>query len=194
MADDRSGIATALAMLDASEPLADDQSDMFEAAADLPISARASGNAKGGRPVGARNKSTEAWREYLLSRYRSPLVALLEMCNRTPTELATDLGLKCEVFVGSGEFRTRREVLDVVKAAEMQMDAHKAVLPYLHQKAPTAIELPDDVDAPLLVIGHIDVGAGAASGLQLPLAKSEQNQDVIDVTPEKSDDQKSDES
>ena len=29
-----------------------------------------------GRPVGAKNKNSEAWREYLLSRYRNPLKAL----------------------------------------------------------------------------------------------------------------------
>lgn len=75
-----------------------------------------------GRPVGARNKSTKDWQQYLLSRYQSPLVVLAETYSTPVDVLATRLG--CKKY----------------EAYQLQMAAAKEVAPYVHQKMPMAID------------------------------------------------------
>src|SRR5579859_3606091 len=54
---------------------------------------------KAGRPPGAINRSTKAWREFLLSKHRSPLEVLAETYSRPVQDLAAELGCsKLEAF------------------------------------------------------------------------------------------------
>lgn len=102
-----------------------------------------------GRPPGAKNKNTEAWREYILSRYPSPLVGLAETYSRPLGDLATELSC------------TRKEAFDI------QQRCMEAVLPYVHQKQPQAVELSDG-GLMTLVIGKIEArSAASAPGLTL---------------------------
>lgn len=89
--------------------------------------AEPNGSPKGaGRPRGARNRSTEEWRRYLLSQGRSPALVLMDLIQRDPADLARELGCK------------RIEAMDrILRAAE-------ALMPYLHQKQPTAVALTGD--------------------------------------------------
>lgn len=75
-----------------------------------------------GRPKGARNRSTEEWRRYFLSKHKSPLMVLGELYNKPLEELKDEL--KCERL----------------EAFKLQLSAAQAVLPYVHQKQPLAIE------------------------------------------------------
>lgn len=209
------GLLTALALVGAAgrvETSEQEQLDMLEADAAMPSmlpagaeSATRSGP-RGGRPAGARNKSTEAWRELFLSKYRHPMMVLGELTARTPEQLARELKLYkyhegklvlAPILDANGVHlvdettgeRRWRPVLATGEAAKMQQDAATALLPYLGQKLPMAIE----VSAPqrgVVVIGNLDV-PGAEGDLQVPFApddQHQQNQQVIDaeiVRPER---------
>lgn len=75
-----------------------------------------------GRPPGAKNKSTEAWAGYILSRYASPLQALAETYSRPVQDLAAELGC------------------DKLDAFRIQQQAAQALAPYIHKKQPVAVE------------------------------------------------------
>ena len=45
-----------------------------------------------GRPKGAINRATAEWRDFILSRYRSPLVVLAETYSRPAHDLAAEIG------------------------------------------------------------------------------------------------------
>ena len=152
-----------------------------------------------GRAAGARNRSTAQWRQMLLSRYRSPLIALLEIASRSPRELAEDLGLYERVakrVPGDGDapgYTAYKDRLATGEAFKAQLEALKGALPYLHQKQPIAIE-PKGSNRGLLVMDFGQFGgiADGAGDFELPLAEHQENQPLIEMTPEKSDDEKSD--
>lgn len=80
-----------------------------------------------GRPSGSRNRSTEAWRAYLLHQYDSPLVGLAEVFSRPVADLATELGCsKLEAF-------------------RLQIVAMKELAPYVHGKMPLEVDASLDV-------------------------------------------------
>jgi hypothetical protein len=83
--------------------------------------------------AGAWKRDTRAWKEFLLRRYRSPLVGLAEVAARPVAQLANELGC------------TRLE------AFRVQMDALKELAPYLHQKMPTAVAVEGVAVAPLMI-------------------------------------------
>lgn len=76
-----------------------------------------------GRPPGATNKRTEAWVDYLLARYQSPLVVLAEIYARPVAVLAAELGC------------------DKLEAFRMQLSAAEKLAPYVHAKQPVAIQI-----------------------------------------------------
>lgn len=75
-----------------------------------------------GRPPGSRNKSTKEWTAYILSRYRSPLIALANLSQANPADLAREL--EC----------------DQVEALRLIISAAVNLAPYLHQKQPLAVQ------------------------------------------------------
>ena len=205
------GITAALATMELGVPPSDDagdQVDMFEAdepSAPMLVSSRAAPGPKGGRPKGARNKKTAEWVDYLLSKYRSPLVGLLELAARTPEDLARELGLYMyhegklvmtamldangvQLRDAEGDLRWQ-PVLATGEAFKAQVAAMMAALPYIHQRQPMAVEVTQPARG-VLVIGDLRV-EGSAQGLQLPLPPTEQNQGVIDAEIVQSHDQKS---
>lgn len=82
-----------------------------------------------GRPPGSRNKNTDEWRNYILSRHRSPLEALAQTYCMPVEELAKKLGL-----VNKPTFEQALELL------KLQLMAAKELAPYVHQKMPMALE------------------------------------------------------
>ncbi len=204
MTTNTNGLATALELAggigDADQ--AGDQSEMFDCGADLPVQ-RAKSGPNGGRPVGSRNKTTEQWRQYLLSKYTSPLIGLMEIYSRTALEIAQHLDLRKRVLVEEavegkgGEQGTPAKYgwrWDLEAAFRIQQDSMKAALPYLHQRQPLAIEQKGDKRG-LLLIGDLTQNFNAGGGDRLPLPNNEEKQDVIDLDAEqhleKSDDEKS---
>lgn len=75
-----------------------------------------------GRPKGARNRSTEEWRQFFLKTHKSPLVALGDLYCKPLDKLRQELNC------------------DRLEAFKLQLAAAQAVLPYVHQKQPLAIE------------------------------------------------------
>lgn len=78
---------------------------------------------RGGRPKGSRNRSTEAWREFLAHRYRSPLEVMAEIYSRSVGELVAEIGC------------TKLEALT------LQLRAAAESAPYWHQKQPMAMQI-----------------------------------------------------
>jgi hypothetical protein len=78
---------------------------------------------KAGRPAGAINRSTKAWREYLGQRYRSPLEVLAETYSRPTMDLALELGCT------------------LLEAYELQRKCAVDLAPYMHGKMPIEVEL-----------------------------------------------------
>lgn len=208
------GLLTALAMVGAAGRVegSDDaeQAEMFAADDAMPSmipkaaeSATRSGP-RGGRPRGARNKSTEAYRELFLSKFRHPLMVLGELTSMAPAELARSLGLYMYAegkpvlsrkYGPDGEFIGFEYALATGEAAKIQKDAAIALLPYLGQKLPMAIEVTKP-ERGVVVIGNLDRFSGAQSDLTVPFAhddQPQQNQQVIEATAVRLDDAQSDE-
>jgi hypothetical protein len=78
---------------------------------------------KGGRPKGALNRRTEEFVEFILRRYRSPLIALAETYSRSVEELRLELGC------------TKLEAFQLQQAAAINL------APYVHQKLPQAVQI-----------------------------------------------------
>jgi hypothetical protein len=95
----------------------------------------------GGRPKGARNQSTEAWRTFFLSQHRSPLLVLADVYSMPVEELAMRLRCKAE------------------DALKLQLRAAEIVAPYIHAKQPLAIKA-DALNLPTLHL-HMPVGMAA---------------------------------
>lgn len=188
MTDTKQGLTAAIEALGAGQvlPAEAGQPDLFEEAdAPLPIPPAARSGAKGGRPKGARNRRTEEWTAYLLGQYRSPLVFLLELYSRSTAELAEQMQL---YKFHEGELvrdKDGQPMLATGEAADIQVKAAIAALPYLHQRLPQAIEVKGETRG-LLLIG--DLGSdGASDGLAIPFAEIQENQQLSDNDPGKSD-------
>lgn len=89
----------------------------------LVLGSGGAGNKKAGRPKGAKNRSTEEWRQYFFARIsKSPLIMLGELYCKNTADLAREMSC------------------DRIDALKTQVAAANAVLPYVHQKQPIAIE------------------------------------------------------
>jgi len=93
-----------------------------------------------GRPAGSRNRRTLEWQNFLLARYRSPLLFLAECYSRPVGELAAELGC------------------DVETAFKLQVMAAKELAPFVHSKMPVGVQ----VDSRGVVRLVINVGDEAA--------------------------------
>jgi len=76
-----------------------------------------------GRPPGAANHTTRAWRDYLLARYSSPLIAMAETYSMPVEDLAERLGC------------------DRLEAFKLQQKAAADLAPYLHGRMPLAVHV-----------------------------------------------------
>lgn len=116
----------------------------------------------GGRPAGARNRSTEAWRTWFLSQRRDPALALADIYSMTVEELA--LRLEC----------------DPLDAMKLQMRAAEILMPYLHQKQPLAIKAEGNLPTLHLHMPYVPAAAGPVSDgaevLDLFATEMQQNQ------------------
>lgn len=86
---------------------------------------------KPGRPPGARNKSTEEWKNLFLSKYRSPMMAAGELYSRPVEQLAADLGLRWDGLDFDQKFRL----------LQFQRDTAMGVMAFVHSKQPLAVQV-----------------------------------------------------
>lgn len=134
-----------------------------------------------GRPAGSVNKKSKTLQKWLLSLgYQHPAVILAEIAARPVGELAKELGCK------------------KIEAFQEQRKAAAELLPYFEGKI---LPKTDDGEQPLPVL-NINVATdslaqrglvGDGSGAISVFANIQQNQDVIDVTPDASNDKPSNE-
>jgi hypothetical protein len=181
MADDETGITgensgLKTAVAEAHDPETDlPDEDGAEQLDLLPLSQPDSGKdaqkkgiqSKGpGRPPGARNKSTEAWQQYLLSKYPSPVEGLMATYSRPVADLARELG--CSRY----------------RAFQIQQKAMETVAPYVHKKQPMAIENNGNELIPLVIqAGNFNTGDGdqqPQQGMQILDNNIQQNQQLTE--------------
>ena len=119
-----------------------------------------------GRPPGSRNNSTEAWSQYLLSKYPSPVEGLMATYSRPVRDLARELGCS---------------ILDAFK---IQQKAMEAAAPYVHKKQPMAIENNGNELIPLVIqAGNFNADQGdqnANQGMQILDNNMQQNQGLTE--------------
>jgi hypothetical protein len=89
----------------------------------------------GGRPPGQRNRRTQEWIDFLLSRFRSPLEELLAIGTKDVEEIRKDYKL------------------DAVQALQVKIKCLEACLPHLHPRlAAMEVKVPGSLEgAPVLL-------------------------------------------
>lgn len=148
---DTGGLASVLRVLDARGGVVDgagEQASMFEADdAPLPLPAKGKSGPQGGRPLGAVNKSTDAWARYLLGQHRSPLSVLANIMSQPLDQLHAQLQAMADkhatLVVGeTGQERVVGAIrVDPLQVLKLQKDAAVALAPYLHKQQPKAVEV-----------------------------------------------------
>jgi hypothetical protein len=98
-----------------------------------------------GRPKGSRNRRTEEWTRYIQGRYGAPLEELAKVMQGGPHALARELGV------------------DLVDGFDRWLRVTEALLPYLHQKQPTAVSVDGAAPAPVVLQVTPDAAARMAA-------------------------------
>ncbi len=112
-----------------------------------------------GRPPGAKNKNTEAWREYLLARYSSPLEALAQISSMSVKELGERMADMC------GWSKPYTLTWDhAMELLKLQLNAAKELAPYVHQKMPLALEGGEGGLIQLVINANATVAAAGPQG------------------------------
>lgn len=198
MADGVHGLKAALAIVGVSGGLVDDdgqQVDLFEAEAPLPLPATAKGvsGAKGGRPKGARNRSTEEVVRWFLNQHRSPLSVMANIYGRDTGELVDALQAMADkhVSVKVQQDGTDRVVgairVDPIAVLKLQLAAAQAVAPYIHKQQPKALEI-EQRQRGLVVLGDFEDGEMVPDDeLPRPVPRTVENQGVAEQVERQSD-------
>lgn len=143
MPDVKSGLAAVLGEARPQDVAPADEGEQLDLLG-LPVTAESAAlmERRGpGRPAGSRNRRTAEWADYLLAKYRSPLETLTAISAMRVDDLAAQLGCK------------PIEALMEIRLAAI------AVGPYLHQRAPVAVDLTNHKAVSLT----INLGEGAAA-------------------------------
>lgn len=171
--DPEHGLSAALGIgtgsgVDLAEP--DEAPDLF-ADRDLLRPVNFKGPKRPGRPKGARNKRTQEIADYILGRYRDPLIGLADIVSTPIPTLAHQLGTS------------------KIKAAEFWRKCADTLALYVHQKQPAAVHVKSesvgfigivtDAQARAMEAGANPFAPGFA-GVTVPAEKVEEKQDDSD--------------
>ena len=105
---------------------------------------------KGGRPKGARNRSTRAVSEYLLERYGCPVEGALRVAMRPLGDLVAELVAIQRANPSVKLLSKGQSLLDI---ARFQQACREAAAPYVRQRQPMAVEI-DQRAQRVLIIGQ----------------------------------------
>lgn len=188
---EKTGLKTAVSeMHDPATPVPGASADEQLALPSLPLELQAAENnspvPRGrGRPPGAKNKNTEAWRDFILAQYRSPLEALAQTYSMSLAQLIEKIG--SIVGWAEGHKPTFDQVMEMLK---LQLQAAKELAPYVHQKQPLALEAGEHGLIQLVMNTNAMVRAagpqGASQAIEVLNNEPEQNQLVTLDAPRKS--------
>lgn len=107
----------------------------------------------GGRPAGSVARKTAEWQQYILTRYRSPLVGLAEIAARPARDLAEELGCTA------------------LEAFDRQLKALAELAPYVHSKMPAAVQHEGAPTVPIYL--GVSPAMAARMGVEVGAAESE---------------------
>lgn len=151
-------------------PLSQTDSQKMAADAGLPAAGK-------GRPAGAKNKSTQEWRDYLLARFESPLVGIATIATASLPQLRAELNEVCGFHVDRN-----LSIGDAIQLMKIRQEARKELAPYLHSKQPIAIEGGQN-GLVQLIINHGSADqrpASEALDIEFIKTESESNQSLSD--------------
>lgn len=135
-----------------------------------------------GRPAGAKNRSTEEFKNYILSKYSHPLQGLAEMYSRPVVQLAKEMGLNYPTFD------------QLFRLLQLQKDCMKELAPYVASRMPQAVNIDGPGLMTLQIFGGENNGAPAGERPVTMLnGESQQNQGLSEGDFEKSNETKSNE-
>jgi hypothetical protein len=203
---DTNGMATALALAGGfGDAYAEGEQEALFADADDAPGSLTPAKRPAHRPKGARNRSTEEWRRFFLSRFASPLIGCGETYSRSAEDLARELFLTRTVALlapgqlSIGEIKnadgkvTGYLVWDLDRAFAIQQEARAIAMPYVHQRQPLALEVQNKPRGLLVLdLGASTGGNGADDDFVVPFAPRQQNQQVSDAEIVQSDATQSD--
>lgn len=143
-----------------------------------------------GRPKGSKNKNTEAWREYLLAKYSSPLEVMASTMTRKVRDLAIELGYI--VYGDQGVLLRKASPEELEACLKIQLSCAKELAPYVHQKQPQAIDLGDSGLMTLNIFSAPAKDVQNADGFEMKILdlNSEENQGVSEANNKKSNEYK----
>jgi len=191
---DTGGLSAALALLGVvggarAESFAQD--DLFENVdAPLPLPVKGSSGPKGGRPKGARNRSTEEWVRLFLSQHRAPLSVLGNLMSQPLGDLVDQLQAMADKHrkwreTSEGGYWTVVQI-DPLAVLALQMKAAAAAAKYIHKEQPKAIEI-DRPQRGMMIMGDLGGDLEQSDDALLPMARPEENQRVVEVARPQSD-------
>lgn len=151
-----------------------------------PLSAALPTRGRRGRPVGSKNRRTEAVTSWLLAQHRHPLSVLMEAYSMATATLAEKLGLRREMITETVTTTTmvdgREAVVEVktfkegqhfsndvlIELLKLQLRMAEAVLPYVAQKMTAGGEGAGGA-ALSLTFAQLNLGgAGGGEGVSVP--------------------------
>lgn len=142
-----------------------------------------------GRPAGSRNRRTEEWVAYITQRYGAPLEELAKIMAAGPFGLRDLRGPDGEPLRDADG-----KPLSTVAAFHLWLQVSQTLMPYLHQKRPTAVEVSAAPPAPVEVVVS-EAARGLIEGAAVDpdgALKIEEFQVVGDDAAAQSDDEQSD--
>jgi len=138
-----------------------------------------------GRPKGSRNIRTELVAVELIETFGDPLEADMAMGTMAPGALVTLL----RTIASDRGIKMGMSLMDVLR---LQADCRGRALPYMHAKR-IAVDDKGHAVTPVIAFGTFSGEQQAVHGRSIEdIGNDEQNQELIDITQSKSDDDKSD--
>lgn len=197
---DTAGLRSALELLavqagEAAGAVGEAEEDLFGEAPRL-VEAKGVSGPKGGRPKGARNRSTDQWAQWLLARYGSSLDVLGQLMTAPTGKLVDELQAMADKHkkwreTKEGGYWTVVQI-DPLAVLKLQMAAAQGLALYQHKQQPKALEL-DSRPRGVVVLADCEMDAGdVIDGDALPISASQQNQGVSDGARCQSDGEPSD--
>lgn len=193
---DTAGLAAALEVIGATGGLQDGEGgtvDMWEAEdAPLPLPAKGASGPKGGRPKGARNRSTEEWVRFYLSQHRAPLSVLGNFASQDLRELHGLLQDMADArtrqkYGKDGQIEEVRVLVDPLAVAKFIRDTAAVAAKYIHKEQPKALEI-EQRQRGVVILGDVDHNdIDDLEALPMPVPQVEQNQRVAEQVERQSD-------